>query len=613
MLHRKVLVRLIVITVGAGVILLSLFAFQLGLDNNAAWGSRRLQILCVGMGIVLLGALGWIMPALSHSFETTIQPVFSNSSIVQGTKISVRKITDWFEKSIIDSYLVRSIKSSGWFGWISKNHISLWLLLIAGCVLWAYVWILTIGRLDKWPIGRNYYGLLTQAFEKGQTSLVVEPTPELLKLKNPYDLGQRKGLDYLWDTSLYEGKYYLYWGPVPAVLGVLVNLATSKPITDARLVFWFVSGTVLFSVLLLKKLYQDNHFSEWIFWGGAFASLVNIPLIWLFTHPAYYEASIAGGQFFMMAGFFLLYLAFRPLSMHKGYVMLSLLTFGLAGGTRISLLPSVIFLAAVILWRIFVAHHWNFRSSAPAVAAALIPLLIVASSLSWYNYVRFGSIFEFGHRYQLSGLASTADEKDQVSIHYLVPNVYTYIFRLPSLHNKFPFVTVPAIKQTMWPSFIHPPENYYYAEPSAGILFIVPLIGFTALVLFRFFWLVANGDTSLKRVGNITDTGSTWFMISIFGYVFIQMTILSVFVSSSMRYLFDVIPALIILSSTFVGVHIQSFEQKSYWIKIILCLWMLTALLTVISGFLVGFTGAENNFMNKNPQVYYQFLQWFSR
>lgn len=611
MINRKILICLIVIAGGAGIILFSLFAFRLGFDNNPNWGPRRLQVLAAGIAIVAFGALYWATPALSRWFETLLKPVLINLSLTRKVKIAASKINVQFHASIINSRLVGNIKRSRWLIWVSKNHVTLWLTLIGCCVLWLYVWTITIGRIETWPSGKNYYWMLTEAFQKGQTFLLVEPSPELLKLANPYDLNQRKGLNYLWDATLYKGKYYLYWGPVPAVLGVLINFITSKRVTDLGLVFAFVIGTALFSVLLLKKLYQDHQLSGWIFWGGVFASVINMPLIWLFTRPSIYEASIAGGQFFMMAGFFLLYLAFQS-SVHTRYVALSALAFGLAGGTRINLLPAVIFLAIMILWHVYIVHNQNLRASLSGFSATLIPLVLIACSLCWYNYARFGSIIEFGHRYQLTGLASSNDERDQVSITYFIPNLYSYVFRSLSLSADFPFITVPAIKQNMWPSFIQPPKNYYYAEALAGILFTVPLIGFTAILLLRLFWLAVNGDVSLKRIGSIEEKRFIWFETSLFGYVLIQMGILLVFVSSSMRYLFDVTSVLIVLSSIFVGLHVRSFEEKSWEVKIIAYLWLSMAVLTVIFGFLIGFTGGQNNFLNKNPQLYYQFTKWFS-
>jgi hypothetical protein len=583
MFNRKVLIRLVIITGGVGILLLSLFAYQLGLDNDPGWGPRRFQILAAGFAVILFGALYWITPAVSRWFQRADRAGPQEREENQTEKVSRSKLTD------------------------------LWLLLIVCFALLAYAWIISTGTMNQFPSGRDYYWMLAQAFQKGQTSLLVEPSPELLQLADPYDLSQRKGLDYLWDTTLYNGKYYLYWGPVPAGLVILINLVIRQPVSDAWLVFLFVSGTMLFSILLLRKLFQEGRFPGWVFWGGVFACAVNAPLIWLLTHPAYYEASIAGGQFFMMAGFFLLYLAFHSSKVRTGYVFFSALAFGLAGSTRISLLPSVIFLAAMILLRVYFVQNRNWRASAPAVAATLIPLAVIAFSLMAYNYDRFGSVFEFGHRYQLTGLASTEDYGDQTSLSYVIPSTYSYFFRPPALSGQFPFITIPAIKETMWPFFIHPPENYYYAEPLAGLLLVVPLIGFTAILLLRLFWLLLNGDVSFKNVRYADNVALLWFGASLFGYIIIQTAVVLVFVSTSMRYLVDITPALMILSSMFVGFYIRSFEEKGYWVKVIVFLWLLTALLTVISGLLIGLTGGQNNFLNKNPQLYHQLLEWFSR
>jgi hypothetical protein len=383
-------------------------------------------------------------------------------------------------------------------------------------------------------------------------------------------------------------------------------------VTDTGLVFFFVIGIALFSVLLLRDIYKEYTLPAWVFWGGVLAATVNIPLIWMLTRPKFYEVSISGGQFFLMAGFFAMFRAFRPRLPHKGYVALSAIAFGLAGATRINLLPSVVFLAIVIFWRIYIINRKEISESIPAFAAAFLPLVLIACSLFWYNYDRFGSIFEFGHRYQLTGPSLTANYKDISSAKYIFPNLYTYVFRLPSLSRNFPFLTIPWIKSEMWPSFIHLPEHYYYTEPVAGILIIVPLIGLAALLLMRLFWLFINGELSLP--GNKEDAFNSlfsWFGFSMLGYVAIQMLILLIFINSAMRYLLDISPALIVLSTMFVGYYVQSVEKNPYFIKMVSYAWILAALITVISGFLIGFTGDKNIFLNQNPQLYYQLYEWF--
>ena len=166
----------------------------------------------------------------------------------------------------------------------------------------------------------------------------------------------------------------------------------------------------------------------------------------------------------------------------------------------------------------------------------------------------------------------------------------------------------------MWPSFIHLPEHYYYTEPVAGILIIVPLIGLTVLLLMRLFWLFINGELSLSgnKAGAVNGLFS-WFGFSVLGYVVIQMAILLIFINSAMRYLLDVSPALIVLSTMFVGYYVQSVEKKPYLLKMISYAWILASLLTVVSGFFIGFTGDKNIFLNQNPQLYYQLFEWFGR
>jgi hypothetical protein len=578
-LNRKILIRLLIITAGLGVILLSLFAFQLGLDNDPGWGPRRIQLIVLGLVIILFGSLYWITPQLANAFGW-------KSSADQSSKTNqLKKIDDI-------------------------------LLIVSGCLVFAlYVWIITVGRLDKWPTGgHNYYWKLAQAFQQGQTYLLQEPNPQLAALENPYDHHQREGIEYLWDTTYYDGKYFLYWGPVPAVIAAIVSSVTGAAVPDAYLVFSFVFGTALFSVLLLREICKKFNLPRWAFWGGAFALMINVPLIWLLTRPIFYEASISGGQFFSMMGFYFLFLGFRNDNPRTGWIAASALSFGLAGATRINLLPSVILLAALILWRIYTFNQKKLSLSLPAFAATLVPLALVACGLCWYNYDRFGSIFEFGHRYQLTGPSLTANYEDISSVKYILPNTYTYIFRSPALGGEFPFFTVPWIKEKMWPSFIHLPEHYYYTEPVAGILLVVPLLGLAALLLGRFFWLFINGD--MPRTTEPIDTDSrlfSWFGILLFVYVVIQMFVLLSFVNSAMRYLVDISPALIVLSAMFAGYYVRTWDQNPYLVKIVASLWVLAASLTVLAGFLIGFTGDKNNFLNQNPALYYRLVEWFSR
>lgn len=612
-MNRKIFNHLILIIGGLGGIGISLFAYQLGLDHDPAWGPRRFLIMGAGLALALIGASMWVSPLLG-GWWVEVRRRLNNITVIQQLNTFGQRVRSRFGEGtqwILNSTTVLNARKNGFSAWLSCHRADIWLVLLGVFLIGLYVWVITIGRIEKWPSGRNYYWLLTQAFQEGHTYLPVEPNPELMKLENPYDYHQRKGLEYLWDTTLYNGKYYLYWGPAPAALGLIVSAATSRPVTDSGLVFSFVIGTALFSVLLLRDVHRDG-LAGWVFWGGVLASTVNVPLIWLLTRPTFYEVSISGGQFFLMAGFYLLLSAFRSPLPHKGFLTFSALAFGLAGATRINLLPSVVILALAIFWRIYVTSKKRLGVSIPAMMAALLPLSLIACSLLWYNYARFGSIFEFGHRYQLTGPSLPADYKDTSSTAYIIPNLYTYVFRPPALSGEFPFLTVPWIKEDMWPSLIRLPAHYYYTEPVAGILLIVPLAALTVLLLARFFWLMINGDLPPPKSAENTDAGLfAWFCRCLLIYFIVQMFILLVFINSAMRYLFDVSPVLIVLSTLYVGRNVHPMAAEPFQVKAQASLWILASLLTVISGFFIGFTGERNNFLNQNPGMYQRLLEWF--
>lgn len=570
---------------GIGLILLALFAFQLGLDNDPSWGPRRTQLLLAGLAVAVFGGFHWISPYLSRwyprRFSSVLAPFHPTSP--PALSVSATRSTD------------------------------ILLLIIGIAAIWAYIFVITAGKMDEFPRGWDYYWQLTQAFQNGQTHLLAEPSADLLALENPYDYQQRKEIGYLWDASLYNGRYYLYWGPVPAVLGVLVNGVTSRPVTDEGLVLTFVIGIAFFSILLLRRLYLDRNIPVWVFWGGVFASFLNVPLIWLLTRPSFYEASIAGGQFFLMAGFYWLYTAFRTEEPNKFLLFLSALAFASAGGTRINLLPAVVFLAIFTAWRIYISGKRVFFRSIPALLAVALPLMITAAGLAWYNHDRFGSIFEFGHKYQLTGPALTADYRNTGSIRYILPNAYTYLFRPPVVENEFPFLRIPWIKEDMWPFFIRLPEHYYYTEPVAGLLLIIPPVGWAALLLLSALWSVLNGDTTtVPHAERKNSNTSSWIMFPMLGYVLIQLLILLVFINSAMRYLVDISSVLIVLSAIFAAYYTQMFASNVLKARLNTYVWIFASILTFIFGFLSGFTGDRNNFLNKNPQLFYQLFEWFN-
>src|SRR5690349_12670670 len=116
--------------------------------------------------------------------------------------------------------------------------------LIFILVIFLYVWQVSFGYWEKWPKTTNYFDLQANAFYHKQVALLEKPDPILLALSDPYDmeLRSKSGAQSIFDLSLYQGKYYLYWGPMPALLILPIKLFYTKEIGDYLITFWLLTG-----------------------------------------------------------------------------------------------------------------------------------------------------------------------------------------------------------------------------------------------------------------------------------------------------------------------------------------------------------------------------------
>ena len=105
----------------------------------------------------------------------------------------------------------------------------------------AYLWTAQTIALEPERLGNlsHHYEYLVDGFLSGHLHLSVAPAKELLALPNPWDpaLNDRYRLG---DASLFDGKYYLYFGPTPALLLML----PWKALTGSQLPQWLACGLI---------------------------------------------------------------------------------------------------------------------------------------------------------------------------------------------------------------------------------------------------------------------------------------------------------------------------------------------------------------------------------
>src|SRR3989338_9310428 len=120
-------------------------------------------------------------------------------------------------------------------------------ILLLTIIFSFFLWTATEGQ-NSFHLERDYfspYNLLAKGFLQGQLNLPVNPPIELLNLKNPYDpIANAKFREMGYhDFSLYKGKFYLYFAPVPALLLYLPYRAlTGRGLPDNFVCFIFISG-----------------------------------------------------------------------------------------------------------------------------------------------------------------------------------------------------------------------------------------------------------------------------------------------------------------------------------------------------------------------------------
>jgi hypothetical protein len=487
----------------------------------------------------------------------------------------------------------------------SANHdtkISLAVLISMCIIILVYTWTITSRSMTAWPITTSYYDMLTGAFLHGQTHLLITPDQRLLELSDPYD--PLANMHYrLHDALLYRGQYYFYWGPVPALLlapvksirnavtvnetetwlnGVLHGRAKWVPntvsISDAYLVFAFAIGVVGFSALLLLALWQRLFYESpwWSMIPGIIVAGLGAPMPYLLGRAGIYEGAIVAGQCFLLGGIYWAYIALQHGRFSSWRLFLASVFWGLAVGSRLSLLSVVPILALLLLWRIHREGNGKLlnRLNLRIVAALGAPLIAGAIALGLYNYDRFGSWSEFGVRYQLAGVhMARIIEKSNF---FLTTSVW---------HNLFSYVLCPIVFTPDFP-FISGRANINETEQAASIFLISPFVWFAFVAPML---LAARSQKTIYAHKSKQETREiSWIVICLLCAVLFGIGPVLMVGVSTMRYLADMTPSLVILAMIGVWQSHRLLRHRPMgsraWVFLVLTLTFASAVIGTLLG-----------------------------
>jgi len=545
------------LVVGTLILGTALFAYELGLDPNASWGGGRIATLVFGL---LIAAIPWLVKGRSAvPNKTTGNDLFAFPVLLV----------------VIGVYL--------WFTGNSHENAS------------------------------AYYALQAASFRQGELSLPLKPDPALLALPDPYEPIARQGVKAPVDLSLYNGKFYLYWGPAPSLILAMIAPIFPGKIDDGYLLFIFTSGTFLVQFLLIMMVWERffPNLPKWIVLVSILGAGLMGTSTWLLTTPKIYETAIAGGQFFLMGGFFVALSALGETPSSSWKLPVAGLFLGLAVATRMVLAAPVIFLTAAVAYRLYKMNQALLTTVVQLILLGF-PLFLAAAGIGWYNWARFGSISESGLFYQLAGPHLQKHYADLFSPVYFLQNARNYLLNPFVVEPQFPyFHSIRGVSREVFSFYVLP--ELYSAQAVTGLFQLAPFTLFAIMPTV----VTLAGIFKKKPAQNLEeDDGKSlqsWIIISLGGSFLLTFILLQMFFWTAMRYMEDFMPSLVLVGMIGFWQGYRYLSAKRTARRLYVFLGCMVMGYSIVTGVLLSLSKLAEQSQLVVPAFWEQFQNLFQR
>jgi hypothetical protein len=261
------------------------------------------------------------------------------------------------------------------------------------------------------------------------------------------------------DWIRYESKDYVSFPPVPAVFMLPGVAIWGTAFNDVLFTLPWAALNVLLMFLVLQMLAREGL--------SPMSRQENLWLCALFGFgTVHYSCAVLGEVWFtaqiLGVSFTLAYILAATRARHP---LLAGIFLALAFDTRVNLaFTAGYFVLQLVLPRgpqgQPAAGSWRAALGKLAVFAA--PILAVGAAQMAFNYVRFHSLFEFGHSYLQGPAGNRIQQHGLFAFHYLEWNLRSLLLRLPITTERFPwigynadgmsiFMTTPIFVWLFWP------------------------------------------------------------------------------------------------------------------------------------------------------------------
>lgn len=359
-------------------------------------------------------------------------------------------------------------------------------ILIIICVSFCFSYINNL-----YDFGNLYEYHYTNAIKEGKLYLDVPVSDGLKESINPYDSSNRD-FDYLWDASYYKGKYYCYFGVWPIISLLLpYNLITGDYLTTpiACLIYAVLAivGTFKLYNEIIKKYFKKISVSLYII---SFLFIIfGSKILWCMHRPEFYELVSLAAYAHVVFGLYMVLFNNDKLKNFIGYFLLAL---------SVLCRPTFLFCSILILPKLINQirrKEFKFKD----FILLVIPYSVVGIITMYINYIRFGSIFDFGIAYQL-----TTNNLSNYKFSFInsIFGLYNYLFGKINL-SLYPF-KIEGIRSTL--SIV----TDFNIEDIGGGVMVTSILGFIILFIPKIFKYIKEKEL---KIYIILSLGLAFFLI----------------------------------------------------------------------------------------------------
>lgn len=289
---------------------------------------------------------------------------------------------------------------------------------------------------------QHQYEKLAEAFSNGHLYLSDPVSDTLKNMKNPYDSDKRSELmnqsgdTFMWDHAYYNGKYYVYFGVLPVLVAYYpYYIVTNSHLSNYIVNFIMCSLTALSMLMLMyqicKKYFQKTPLIIYLLLSTLL--VYSSGLLYIAKRPDFYFIPIIFSLFLVMTGLSLWISSLNCTKNSNLKMSLGSLSMALVALARPQFLV-VSFLIFPLFYEKIISEK---KDRIKNILLLIVPYLVVAIFAMAYNYLRFGSVLDFGANYNLTTNDMT---KRGFVFDRTFLGIICYLFLPTTINTVFPFI-----------------------------------------------------------------------------------------------------------------------------------------------------------------------------